>query len=46
MVYMCFACSMSDLFSLSVHHDRYFTNNPREYVGGKVDVVENCEPDR
>ena len=27
MVYMCFACSMSELFSLSVHHGGYFTDN-------------------
>ena len=43
---MCFACSMSELFSLSVHHSGYFTDNPRKYVGGKVDVVDNCDPDR
>ena len=43
---MCFACSMSELFSLSVHHGGYFTDNPRKYVGGKVDVVDNCDPDR
>ena len=43
---MYFACSMSNLFSLSVHHGGYFTNNSRKYVGGKVDVVDNCDPDR
>ena len=37
---------MSELFSLSVHHGWYFTDNPRKYVGGKVDVVDNCDPDR
>ena len=42
---MCFACSMSELFSLSVHHSEYFTDNPKKYVGGKVDVVDNCDPD-
>ena len=46
MVYMCFACNMSELFSLSVHHGGYFTDNPRKYVGGKVDIVDNCDPDR
>ena len=46
MVYMYFACSMSELFSLSVHHGGYFTNNPRKYVGGKVDIVDNCDLDR
>ena len=40
MVYMCFACSMSELFSLSVHHGGYFTDDPRKYVGGKVDTVD------
>ena len=43
---MCFSCSMSDLFSLFVHHGGYFTDNPRKYVGGKMDVVDNCDPDR
>ena len=43
---MCFACSMSELFSLSVHHGGYFTDNPRKYVGGEVDVVDNCDPNR
>ena len=43
---MCFTCSMSELFSLSVHHGGYFTDNPRKYVGGKVDVVDNCDLDR
>jgi len=46
MVYMCFACSISELFSLSVHPGRYFTDNPRKYVGGKVDIVDNYDPDR
>ena len=43
---MCFACSMSELFSLSMHHGGYFTDNPRKYMGGKVDVVDNCDPNR
>ena len=46
MIYMCFACSMSELFSLSVHHGGYFTDNPRKYVGGKVDIMDNYDPDR
>ena len=37
---------MNELFSLSVHHGGYFIDNPRKYVGGKVDVVDNCDPDR
>ena len=43
---MCFACSMSELFSLSVHHNGYFTDNPRKRVRGKVDIVDNCDPNR
>ena len=43
---MCFACSMSELFSLSVHHGGYFTDDPRKYVGGIVDIVDNCDLDR
>ena len=43
---MCFAYNMSELFSLFVHHGGYFTDNPRKYVGGKVDIVDNCDPDR
>ena len=43
---MCFAYSMIELFSLSMHYGGYFTDNPRKYMGGKVDVVENCDPDR
>ena len=46
MVYMCFACSMSELFGLSMHYGVYFTENPPKYVGGQVDIVDNCEPDR
>ena len=46
MVYMCFACNISELFSLSVHHGGYFTDDPRKYVGGIVDIVDNCDPDR
>nr|POE59544.1 hypothetical protein CFP56_15750 [Quercus suber] len=37
---------MSDLFSLSVHHGGYFSDNSRKYVGGNVDIVDNCDPDR
>jgi len=37
---------MSELFSLSVHHGGYFTDDPRKYVGGIVDIVDNCDPDR
>nr|POE61383.1 hypothetical protein CFP56_40988 [Quercus suber]POE61384.1 hypothetical protein CFP56_40989 [Quercus suber] len=37
---------MDDLFSVFVHHGGYFTDNPQEYVGSKVDVVNNCDPDK
>ena len=43
---MCFTCSMSELFSLSVYQGAYFTDDLRKYVGGKVDIVDNCDPDR
>ena len=37
---------MDELFSISVHHGGHFTENGRKYVGGAVDVVDNCDPDR
>ena len=37
---------MDELFSMSVHHGGYFIENPRKYVGGKVDVVDNYDSDR
>ena len=37
---------MSKLFSLSMHHGGYFTDDPRKYVAGIVDIVDNCDPDR
>ena len=40
------ACRMDNLFSIYVHHDGYFTENSKTYVGGKVDVVDNCDPDK
>ena len=43
---MCFACNMDDLFSLFAHHGGCFTDNPQKYMGGKVDVMENYDPDR
>ena len=39
-------CRMDDLFSISVHHGGYFTQNPRKYVGGAIDIVDNCDPER
>nr|POE44759.1 hypothetical protein CFP56_77109 [Quercus suber] len=35
-----------ELFSLFVHHGGNFTENGRKYVGGAVDIVDNCDPDR
>ena len=40
------ACRMDNLFSISVHHGGHFTENGRKYVGGAVDIVDNCDPDR
>ena len=40
------ACKMDDLFSISVHHGGYFTENPKTYVGGEVDVIDNYDPDK
>ena len=40
------ACRIDDLFSISVHHGGYFTKNPKKYVGGEVDVVDNCDSDK
>ena len=37
---------MDELFSIFVHHGGHFTENGRKYVGGAVDVVDNCDPDR
>ena len=37
---------MDELFSISVHHGDHFTENGRKYVGGAVDIVDNCDPDR
>ena len=37
---------MDELFSISVHHGGHFTENGRKYVGGTVNVVDNCDPDR
>ena len=35
-----------ELFSTSVHHGGHFTKNPRKYVGGTIDVVDNYDPER
>ena len=37
---------MDELFSMFVHHGGYLIENPRKYVEGKVDVVDNCDSDR
>ena len=37
---------MDGLFSISVHHGGHFTENGQKYVGGVVDVVDNCDSDR
>ena len=40
------ACRIDELFSIFVHHGGHFTKNGRKYVGGAVDVVDNCDPER
>ena len=37
---------MNELFTLHVHHGGHFIWNPQVYVGGTVDIVDNCDPDR
>ncbi|KAL0013658.1 hypothetical protein SO802_000727 [Lithocarpus litseifolius] len=37
---------MDEQFSISMHHGGHFTENGRKYVGGAVDIVDNCNPDR
>ncbi|KAL0014667.1 hypothetical protein SO802_001736 [Lithocarpus litseifolius] len=37
---------MDEQFSIFVHHGGHFTENGRKYVGGAVDIVDNCDPDR
>ena len=37
---------MDELFSISVHHGGHFTENCQKYVGGAVDIVDNCDPNR
>ncbi|XP_050260189.1 uncharacterized protein LOC126705325 isoform X1 [Quercus robur] len=37
---------MNELFTLHVHHGGHFMWNPQAYVGGTVDIVDNCDPDR
>nr|POE97552.1 hypothetical protein CFP56_17071 [Quercus suber] len=37
---------MDELFSISMHHGGYFTKNPKKYVRGIIDVVDNCDPER
>nr|POE82997.1 hypothetical protein CFP56_42942 [Quercus suber] len=37
---------MDELFSISVHHGGHFIKNDQKYVGGAVDVIDNCDPKR
>ena len=39
------AYRMDELFSTFVHHGGYFFENPRKYVGGTVDIVDNYDPE-
>ena len=43
---LCFADPDSKYFTLRMHHDGEFRDNPhREYVGGRVDVFHHRHPD-
>ena len=37
---------MDECFTLHVHHGRHFMWDPQAYVGGTVDIVENCDSDK
>ena len=37
---------MDEFFTMYVHHGGYFNENPREYVGGDVGVVDDCDPNK
>ena len=37
---------MDECFTLHVHHGGHFTWDPQAYVGGTVDIVENCDLDK
>ena len=39
---------MDELFSLYVHHGGHFIDieNGRKYVGGTVNIIDNCDPDK
>ena len=37
---------MDECFTLYVHHGGHFTRDPQSYVGGTVDIVGNCDPDK
>ncbi|KAL0011416.1 hypothetical protein SO802_006524 [Lithocarpus litseifolius] len=39
-------CWMDEHFTLHVHHGGHFTWDPQVYVGGTVDIVDNCDPDK
>ena len=37
---------MDEFFTMYVHHGGYFNENPREYVGGDVGVVDDYDPNK
>ena len=37
---------MDEFFTMYVHHGGYFNENPREYVGGDMGVVDDCDPNK
>ena len=37
---------MDEFFTLYVHHGEHYSENPKEYVGGDVGVVDDCDPNK
>ena len=37
---------MDELFSIYTHHGGHFIENGRKYVGGAVDIIDNCDLNR
>ena len=38
------ACILDEIFNISMHHGSYFIENPKKYVRGTIDVIDNCDP--
>ena len=37
---------MDELFTLHVHHGGHFMLDPQMYMGGTVDIMNNCDPNK